>query len=361
MISDGVLANAANFNAAFESKNKSVVTKTANYTATSSDYWIICDTSGGAFTITLPAAASNIGLILGILKSEASTNLLTIDPNGAETINGYANIKLQSIGDSLLIIANSGGWNILSNYKYGDRWTAVSSTYTVLPTDDIIGCDPSSASFTATLPDLASYRGKKYVFVRTNSGAALDKIVTIAPNGSDTIDGLSSKKLSTFREVLTLYAPLTGTAWVTLSRYIYEAPTNFTPTGTWSTNSTYTGAWNRKGKDLFMNLRVSVSGAPTAADLKFNLPSGLTIDTTQLTAADETTCFGHGVILDSGTAYYKSTVTYTSTTAVFVKVDKTDATYSYLAPVSSTVPMTFASGDSVVVLVGPIPITNWEG
>lgn len=60
-------------------------TKTASYTATSEDRIIICDTSSGSVTITLPAAVSSTGQVLTVFKTSASNNLV-LDANASETI-----------------------------------------------------------------------------------------------------------------------------------------------------------------------------------------------------------------------------------------------------------------------------------
>lgn len=62
--------------------------KTANYTLTTSDTVIRADASGGAFTLTLPAASGNTGLTYTIIRTDVanSTNLLTIDANASELI-----------------------------------------------------------------------------------------------------------------------------------------------------------------------------------------------------------------------------------------------------------------------------------
>ncbi len=56
----------------------SVRTITASTTAIISDYSLLCNTSSGAFTLSLPAAdANNIGKIYVIRKTDPSNNVLT--------------------------------------------------------------------------------------------------------------------------------------------------------------------------------------------------------------------------------------------------------------------------------------------
>ena len=64
--------------------------KTANYTATTSDNTIPCDTSGGGFTITLPASPDE-GQIINVKKTSTDANTLTIDGNG-NNIDGSATV-----------------------------------------------------------------------------------------------------------------------------------------------------------------------------------------------------------------------------------------------------------------------------
>lgn len=89
-----------------------VTSKTANYTATLADEVIECDATGGAFTITLPAAANSTGLKLYIKKTDASANTVTIDGNASETIDGATTKALASQYASYTIICNGSGWSI---------------------------------------------------------------------------------------------------------------------------------------------------------------------------------------------------------------------------------------------------------
>ena len=55
--------------------------------------------------------------------------------------------------------------------------------------------------------------------------------------------------------------------------------TSFTPTGFWTTNTTYTGAWRREGQNMHIVYGVSISGGqPNNSVLNLNMPSGYTID-----------------------------------------------------------------------------------
>lgn len=58
------------------------------YTALATKKIIPVDTSGGAVTVNLPAAATYPGELWRIGKTTGDVNAVTVDANGAETING---------------------------------------------------------------------------------------------------------------------------------------------------------------------------------------------------------------------------------------------------------------------------------
>lgn len=88
-------------------------TVTTATTATVTDFSVFGNATGGAFTITLPSAASASGHIMAFKKLDASANAVTIKGNGTELIDAantnvlstqYANILIQSDGTQWWII-----------------------------------------------------------------------------------------------------------------------------------------------------------------------------------------------------------------------------------------------------------------
>jgi len=122
---------------------------------------------------------------------------------------------------------------------------------------------------------------------------------------------------------------------------------SYTPTGSWTANTTYTGKYARVGQNLILDILVSTSGAPTAASLTVNIPSGLVIDTSALASFVNglSTLGGVGVVNDSTTTAYNIQVVYSSTTAVRV-LFQNNASGTQTA-VNATAPITFGAGDSV--------------
>lgn len=90
------------------------VSKTANYTASiETDSVILCDATGGAFTITLPTAASADGYQFDIKKIDASANTVTVDGDGAETIDDSTTAVLTTQYESITVYSDGSEWWIL--------------------------------------------------------------------------------------------------------------------------------------------------------------------------------------------------------------------------------------------------------
>jgi len=86
--------------------------RTTAYTATTSDYLIDC--TSGTFTITLYAASGNAGRILMVKNSGAGT--ITVDGNGAETIDGAATYSLAVQYATVQIMSDGTNWKIIAKF-----------------------------------------------------------------------------------------------------------------------------------------------------------------------------------------------------------------------------------------------------
>lgn len=67
------------------------------------------DASGAAVTVNLPSAAPN-PVIYTVIKSDASANPVTIDPSGAQTINGAATRDLTSQWETVTLQSDGANW-----------------------------------------------------------------------------------------------------------------------------------------------------------------------------------------------------------------------------------------------------------
>lgn len=135
----------------------------------------------------------------------------------------------------------------------------------------------------------------------------------------------------------------------------------YTPTGSWLTNTTYSGFWRRIGDSVELDIRVLTSGAPTAAELSVSIPAGLSIDTSKLTAGTGTeNPLGVGIVLDGGLQQFPCHVVYFSTTTIKIVVyNHTPATYDSLTNVSNVIPITFGNTDAVQ-FKALVPIVGWS-
>ena len=82
--------------------------KTGNYTVVATDENILCDTSGGAFTITLPASPET-GRCYTVIHETAGA-ILTVSGNG-NNINGSASITSGVAGNAIQLVYNGTQWN----------------------------------------------------------------------------------------------------------------------------------------------------------------------------------------------------------------------------------------------------------
>ena len=87
-----------------------VKTITANYTATASDYMILCDASSGAVTVTLPDATAVAGLEINVKKKDASSNACVIQASGSQTIDGSSSVSIPSQYISYSVISDGTVW-----------------------------------------------------------------------------------------------------------------------------------------------------------------------------------------------------------------------------------------------------------
>jgi|SRR3990167_2540999 len=92
--------------------------KSSNYPIVAADglhVEILVDTTSGTVTITLPAAASSAGVVV-TCKKKVAANTMTIDGNGAETIDGAASISTTAIYSSRTVICDGTTWWIIGSY-----------------------------------------------------------------------------------------------------------------------------------------------------------------------------------------------------------------------------------------------------
>jgi len=85
----------------------------ASYTVGDGDSHLDMDASSGAVTVTLPEAASSRGRVLFVKKTDSSSNAVTIDGNGSETVDGATTQDLFLQYECLQVICDGTGWAIV--------------------------------------------------------------------------------------------------------------------------------------------------------------------------------------------------------------------------------------------------------
>lgn len=114
-----------------------VATKTSNYTATSSDDLILCNTN--AFTVTLPAVSSNSGKVLRIQKIGSDTNAITIARAGSDTINGATSYVLSTQYEEVMIVSDgTATWYVLA-HTYPSTWASTTLGVTAVTSNPTKG------------------------------------------------------------------------------------------------------------------------------------------------------------------------------------------------------------------------------
>ena len=139
-------------------------------------------TTGGGITVTGATtfsdnvtANSNLTVKGNMSFGDASTDTLTV--SGAATFS--AGISVNRVSKN--------------------------ANYTATKTDTIIGVDCSGGAKTITLPTAGTINGKVYI-IKDESGDASSNNITVATEGSETIDGANTKTINSDYGVLRIYS-----------------------------------------------------------------------------------------------------------------------------------------------------------
>lgn len=151
------------------------------------------------------------------------------------------------------------------------------------------------------------------------------------------------------------------------SNYIFGTPitdwsTDWTPTGSLTTNVTYTGKWRQVGDSLEAETYISFSGANTQGNVTVNLPPGLTADTLKVTTSGaDRDIVGSTLVRDEGTDSLTGQAWLASSTTVQATVDLTSGTYAGRRVVNTNtgVPIVFSNTDAIFVKYS-VPILGWS-
>ncbi|TWT61706.1 hypothetical protein [Rubinisphaera italica] len=90
-----------------------VISKSSTYTIQAGDEVILCDASGGAFTITLPSAVDLFGRQYTIKRTNSGVNDVTLGTTSSQTIDGQTTQVLGSQYDKLTVVSDGSNWMIV--------------------------------------------------------------------------------------------------------------------------------------------------------------------------------------------------------------------------------------------------------
>lgn len=163
--------------------------KTANYTVLLADRGktILCDATSAAFTVTLLAAATaGNGYSLTIKKTDSSVNIVTIDGDGSETIDGATTYLLRSDDEAVTIVCNGTAWFVQESAPPREvlprailRYNGVADTITA--SFGISGVTKNSTGdYTVTFTN--AFSGTNYKVIGTAANTGSSAILSIAGN-----------------------------------------------------------------------------------------------------------------------------------------------------------------------------------
>ena len=86
---------------------------TTTYQALTSDSVILCDASGGAFTVTLSNVTVSSGKTYIIKKTDSSSNAVTIDGFSTDVIDGALTMTISTQWVSISVFCNGSAWYVV--------------------------------------------------------------------------------------------------------------------------------------------------------------------------------------------------------------------------------------------------------
>lgn len=108
-------------------------TKTGTYAIAATDYLVVCDSSGGTFTVTLPTAIGATGKQYTIKKIDSSVIAVAIATTSSQTIDGVTTNSVNTPFEQLTVVSNGANWLIIDR-TYPQTPVAYTPTFVGLGT-----------------------------------------------------------------------------------------------------------------------------------------------------------------------------------------------------------------------------------
>ncbi|MET3414768.1 hypothetical protein [Methylobacterium sp. 1030] len=173
-----------------------------------------------ALTLTL-AALADLGQGFVFSVRNASTGIVTIDPDAAEQINGAATYILYP-GQSAIVVSGATSWNVIGSGQASAPKTLTNSIGTPNLTLDQsynrvpVLIDASAAACSVNLPAAAT-AGAGFVLMLKKADTSPNAI-TIDPNGTEQADRAATIVLASYNDSIVLHSD--GTKWESFARNI---------------------------------------------------------------------------------------------------------------------------------------------
>jgi hypothetical protein len=350
---------------------------------TAGTLYFLSPTTAGKVTATEPTTTGLISKPLG--TAETTTGFIATKFRNSFVVNSNPQNELNVVTNPLASLNTTG-------------WTASGLTLTrdatgspldpVVPTGFNLSASATSQTFTSSALTVPStLRNKKlklefyYSYTSGSSftvdvldGSDVEYALTTDVSGATTLAQMTGKFVCYFDSNNTSTCKVkltsTGSGAMKITQIIVGpgiqpqgavvgAPISWTPTGSWTSNVTYTGDYQRIGTTGRFHVKIALSGAPNAATLTVNMPSGLTIDSSLVNTALGVNVFGQAQANANGTPMTFQVVSSGSTSSVQPYFQTTaSGTSSAQSGVSNTVPISWTT-PSTIDLYWTVPVSEW--
>ena len=259
LVTDGAGAGAAVIDAS-TAGGVSYVTKTANYTTANLE-GVLADTSGGAFTVTLPASPSaGDQVVIADAGASFGSNNLTVGRNSS-TINGVAeNLILDITGVNVQFVYDGSTWRVYAQVGGNGGSVVTLDGIQTLTNKDLTSGTNTFPSSLATL---------------TGTETLTNKTIAYGSNTLTDVAGTSATQTLTNKTIRDTVYALSGTA--------FDATNGAVQTKTLATNTTFTDSLS-SGDAIVLQLEAGASYTVTYPTMQWVTSGGNVAPT--LTAKD---------------------------------------------------------------------------